>query len=194
MAKHVCKTVTLAQRVDVLNRLEKNCSQTEVALELGINQSQISCIWKNKEKILLELQNSNPDRKCKCGGKSEDVEEALLRWFSQARSHQIRVSGPLLMEKAEQLSRGLALADFKATTGWLEQWKMRNAVQFKKLHGEKQDADVFGAERWVTEVLPEFLLTTTHATSSTQTRRGFTGERYETACCHSRASKQQAPR
>ena len=157
MAKRVCKMLTLAQRVDVLKRLEENCSQSEVALELGVNQSQISRIWKNKD-ILLEWQNnSNPDRKRKHGGKSEDVEEALLQWFSQTRSCQIPVSGPLLMEKAEQLSLGLGLADFKATTGWQERWKTRNTVHFKKLHGEKQDADDFGTERWVTEVLPKIL-------------------------------------
>ena len=87
-------------------------------------------------------------------GKSEDVEEALLRWFSQARSHQFPVSGPILMEKAGQLASGLGVANFKANRWWLERWKTRNGTQFKKQHGEKQDADDFGAERWVTEVLP----------------------------------------
>ena len=61
---------------------------------------------------------------------------------------------PILMEKAGQLASGLGVANFKANSGWLERWKTRNGIQFKKQHGEKQDADDFGAERWVTEVLP----------------------------------------
>lgn len=142
----------------MLKRLENKESQSSVALEFGVNQSAISRIQKNKEKITEEWRNnSNPDRKRKRGGKSEDVEEALLRWFSQARSCQISVSGPLLMEKADQLARGLGMAEFKATSGWLERWKARNAIQFRKQHGKKQDVDNFGAERWVTEVLPGIL-------------------------------------
>jgi len=61
------------------------------------------------------------------------------------------------VEKAEQLANGIGVANFKATSGWLETWKTRNRIQFKKQHGEKQDADDFGAERWVTEMLPEIL-------------------------------------
>ena len=41
------------------------------------------------------------------------------------------------------------LNDFKRTNGWLERWKMRNGIQFKRQHGEKQDADDFGAERFL---------------------------------------------
>ena len=61
------------------------------------------------------------------------------------------------MEKANSLAEGLGLTDFKATVGWLERWKERNGIKFKKQHGEKQDADDWGAERWVTEVLPGLL-------------------------------------
>ena len=50
------------------------------------------------------------------------------------------------MEKAGQLANGLGVANFKATNGWLERWKTRNGIQFKKQDGEKQDADDFGAE------------------------------------------------
>ena len=61
------------------------------------------------------------------------------------------------METAEQLAQGLDVKDFKATAGWLEQWKERNNIKFKKQHGEKQDADDFGAKQWVVEALPAIL-------------------------------------
>jgi len=133
MSTRVCKTLTLAQRVDVIERLNRNESQTSIATAFGINQSQISRIQKNKDKIIKEWQpNSNLDRKRKCVGKSEDIEEAPVRWFSQARSRQLPVSGPLLMEKADQLAHGLGIIDLKATNGWLEKWKTRNTIEFKK--------------------------------------------------------------
>jgi len=153
-----CKTLTLAECVDVLDRLEKKESQTSIALLYGVNQSQISHIQKNKDKIVDEWQrNSNPDRKRKRVGKSDDIKKALLRWFAQARTRQLPVSGLLLMEKAKQLAQGLGITDFKATSGWLERSKTRNSIQFKKQHSEKLDADDFGAKRWAVEVLPGIL-------------------------------------
>ena len=158
MSKRVCKTLTLAERVEVLRKLDQKDSQASIALQFGVNQSAISRIRKNKDNIFQEWHsNSNPQRKRKRAGKSEDVEEALLQWFSHARSRQIPVSGPLLMEKATQLAEGMGLVDFKPTSGWLERWKDRHSIKFKKQHGEKQDADDFSAERWIVEVLPDLL-------------------------------------
>ncbi|XP_066554188.1 E3 ubiquitin-protein ligase RAD18 isoform X2 [Amia ocellicauda] len=147
MAKRTCKTLTLAERVDVLKRLDAKESQTSIASSLGVNQSAISRIHKNKEKILdCWRNNSNPERKRRRAGRAEDVETSLLNWFSQARRGQMPVSGPLLMEKAGQLAHGLGMTDFKASGGWLERWKARNNIRFKKPHGERRDADAFSAE------------------------------------------------
>ena len=40
MSKRVCKTLTLAQHVNVLERLENKESQSSIALLFGVNQSQ----------------------------------------------------------------------------------------------------------------------------------------------------------
>ncbi|KAK1157956.1 tigger transposable element-derived protein 4-like [Acipenser oxyrinchus oxyrinchus] len=158
MAKRICKTLALAERVEVLKKLENKESQTSIALSFGVNQSAISRIQKNKEKILEEWQkNGNPHRKRNRAGKAEDVGAALLQWFIQARTRQIPVSGPLLMEKANRLAQGLGLMDFKASNGWLERWKERNAIKFKKQQGEKQEAGDVIAERRVVELLPDII-------------------------------------
>jgi len=144
MSKRSNKSLTLAQRVDVLERLGNEESQASIASAFGVNQSQISRIRKDKDKIIDDWQrNINPDRKRRRLGKCEDVEEALLRWFSgdrQELSHQLPVSSKMLMQKADQLADGLGVADFKATNGWLERWKKRNSIQFRKQQVEKQDA------------------------------------------------------
>jgi len=93
-------------------------SQESVAKHFGVHRSQISRILKEKEKLLHDWQNNNnPDRTRKRTGKSDDVEEALLRWFSQARTRQLPISRPLLMEKATQLAQGFGVQNFKATVG-----------------------------------------------------------------------------
>ena len=152
------KALSLTDRVDVLSRLDRKESQVSVAKHYGVHPSQISRILKQKEQLLQDWQNnSNLDRKRKRTGKAEKVEKALLRWFAQARSRQLPISGPLLTEKATQLAEGLGIQDFKATDSWLQRWKERNNIKFKKQHGEKQDVDDFSAERWVVDALPDII-------------------------------------
>ncbi|XP_030050848.1 tigger transposable element-derived protein 4-like [Microcaecilia unicolor] len=130
MEQRKSKTLTLCERIEVLKKLKNGQSQASIAREYGVNPSQISRISKREHQILGDWRsNRNPQRKRKRAGKAEEVEEALLRWFSQ----------------------------FKATVGWLERWKRRNNITFKKQHGERQDADDSGAENWVVSVLPSIL-------------------------------------
>ena len=75
-----------------------------------------------------------------------------MRWFTQARSRQLPMNGPLLKAKANQLAKEIGLTEFNAPNGWLERWKERHNITFKRQHGEKQDANDFGAERWVVEI------------------------------------------
>jgi len=151
-------------------------SQASIAKSYGVHPSSISRIMKQKEQIVDDWQNNtNPDHKRKRTGKSEDVEEALLRWFTQPRSRQVQVSGTLIMEKANSLAEGLGLADFKATVGWLERWKERNNIKLKKQHGEKQDADDWGAERWQLKFHPTSLKITKRRTFLMQMRQARIG-------------------
>ncbi|KAF0993295.1 hypothetical protein HZS_3568 [Henneguya salminicola] len=93
MAKLVCKTLTLAQRVNGLDRLTKKKSQTLIASLYKVDQSQISIIIKNKNKIMSKWQNNiNPDKMRKRSGIYKDFEEALKKCFSQAGTHQPRQS------------------------------------------------------------------------------------------------------
>ncbi|KAL3875032.1 hypothetical protein ACJMK2_037974 [Sinanodonta woodiana] len=131
MNSRKCKSLTLAQRFEVIKCAENNTSRAS--------------------------NNNNPSQKRKRGGASEDVKEALLKWFAQARSRQIPIYGLLLLEKTNQLANGSGLHDFNATNGWLERCKTRNGIQFKRQHDKKQDADDSGSERWITDVLPEIL-------------------------------------
>ena len=76
MSKRIFKTLTLAEQVEVFKKLDLKESQSSIAQQFGINQSAISRIQKNKDKIIQESQsNSNPNFKWRRTGKSEDVEE-----------------------------------------------------------------------------------------------------------------------
>jgi len=58
------KDLCLSDRIRVIEKLEKKATQCEVAKEFGISQSQVSHIWKAKQKLLSAHQgNINPSWK-----------------------------------------------------------------------------------------------------------------------------------
>ena len=137
---------------------QKTMSQTEIAKKLGCSQGQVSNISKKRDEIRAEFEkNANPDRKRQRSGKASDVEGALSQWFIDARARDIPLSGPILTEKAADLAKTLGKTDFNPTSGWLSRWKGRNNISYKKLQGEKKDADLKSAANWIDNVLPGLL-------------------------------------
>ena len=95
--------LTLAEKVQIIQLLEgvPKLSQAEVAKRFGCSQSQVSRAKKNRADILQQREaNCNPNRKRKREGKDGEVEDALLRWFVNARAKSELISGPTLMVKA----------------------------------------------------------------------------------------------
>ena len=74
-------------------------------------------------------------------GSFDDVESAILKWFSNVREQNVPVSGPILLAKAEEFAKKLEVENFKASTGWLERFKERNGITFKKVFGEAKSVD-----------------------------------------------------
>ena len=102
----------------------------------------------------MGIKCQSPSCKRQRLGRHPEADAALTTWFKDARSHDIPLSGPILQEKAIELA---AVSDFIPSTGWLRRWKARNAIRYRKAHGETKDTDLEGAEKWAETVLPEFL-------------------------------------
>lgn len=154
-AKRKRVDLSLSDKVKVINMLKAKQSQTDIAKKIGISQSQVSRVCKSQDEIMKKWKsNDNPERKRQRTGKAADVESALAVWFSNSRGRDVPLSGPVLQEKAQELAKKLNKPNFKATTGWFCRWKTRNGVVYKRLHGEKKDADISNADRWLTDVLP----------------------------------------
>ena len=82
-----------------------------------------------------------------------DLNEAVTRWFHQVRANNGIVNGPMVMEKAKQLAELMEI-NFEPSNGWLMRWKEKENVVFLSIQGEKDAADMPGAERWVADTLP----------------------------------------
>ncbi|KAL4132268.1 hypothetical protein QTP88_009457 [Uroleucon formosanum] len=81
----------------------------------------------------------------------------MNEWFSAVTERGVRISGPMLEQKAEFFAEKIGHSDFKATEGWISRWKDRHNIKFKRFHGEKSSTDTNGANEWSLAKLPEIL-------------------------------------
>ncbi|XP_018093948.1 tigger transposable element-derived protein 4-like isoform X1 [Xenopus laevis] len=124
---------TLAEKVKILELLQQpKASQSSVARNLGLSQSTISRVMKNREEILERWsQNENPCRKRNRPFKHAKVDEALLEWLLFAKANKLPISGPILMRRAEAIAKEIGCPQFKPSNGWLWRWKERYRLFYR---------------------------------------------------------------
>lgn len=54
--------------------------------------------------------------------------------------------GPIPLAKAEEFATKFDIEYFKASTGWLDRFKERNVIIFKKIRGEAKSVDTTSAD------------------------------------------------
>ena len=107
----------------------------------SVERTTISKLKTQEAKIRqANLENKQPDKKRVKVSGGEDVQKAMLTWFRQARSENIPINGPLLLEIAHSIAIQLG-SDFVPNASWLERVKKRENISFNKLHGEKKAAN-----------------------------------------------------
>ncbi|XP_046659158.1 tigger transposable element-derived protein 6-like [Homalodisca vitripennis] len=89
-------------------------------------------------------------------GELQDVEEAIIKWLKQCRDKNVPVGGPILQEKPQQFAEQLGHADFRASNGWLDRFKKRHEISFKKICGESVAVNVVTCEDWKAK-LPDLI-------------------------------------
>jgi len=119
--------------------------QRDAAARLGISQSALVSLLKNREDIM----SREGDRKRARTGKDPLVEKAVVTWIKTVRDKNANLSGPLVMEKAQEFAIKLNKADSKPTDGWFSRFKKREGIVHKKLHGECLSADVPSRDKWI---------------------------------------------
>ena len=121
-------------------------TQREAASKLNVSQSTIQRILKERQEIEGSV---NSDRKRFRTGKAPDVDAALIKWIHDALEKNAPLSGPLIMQKAEELARKLNHSTFKATDGWLSRFKKRVGLVHKRLHCGGQALDTLSDDHWI---------------------------------------------
>lgn len=77
-------------------------------------------------------------------------------WYGQMRSKGLPIGGNILLEKAKMFAQMMNL-NFKASQGWLDNFKKRHGLSLKVMAGEASSVEDETVRRWITEQLPKIL-------------------------------------
>lgn len=122
-----------------ISKLFPQESTRKLAEKIKCGKTQIQNILKKKDEILRSFEtNSSSNIKRLRGAKNNEIDSTLLEWLRKARSKNIPITGPMLQEKAMQISKALDVQpeEFKASNGGLNRFKTRNGIKAKYISGD----------------------------------------------------------
>ncbi|XP_046629071.1 jerky protein homolog-like [Neodiprion virginianus] len=146
--------LTLEQKREILSKLDKGETGASLALAYNVGNATITDIKKNKDKILSFVSTSDGEhgaqkRKALKSAQNPVLDKALSEWFTQTRSLGQPISGPILCEKALDLNNRIGgSSDFKASSGFLKNFKTRHGIRELQVQGETLSADSEAAEKF----------------------------------------------
>ena len=125
MAKRLHKEHKLEIKYKALLELEKDKSNKEVAKSFGVPANTLSTWKKIKDKVFEAFQKGSATTKRLKVDTYDQVNKAVLKWFTRLKSENVSVSGVLIKEQALYFAKELNFEKFQASDGWLEKCKRR---------------------------------------------------------------------
>jgi len=143
----------LNAKTKILQDIDNNVKQKDIASQFGIDVSTVSKLVKNREKVEKDFHSSLTSSGCKrmCSSAYGYHEDGLLQWFKQTRSALMPVSGPMLAEVAERLAKEMNMPDWKCSNSFLERFKKRHSITFKVAAGEAASVEAAAVTDWVAQ-------------------------------------------
>lgn len=154
------KTLTCDQKMGVFSELEGGSTVAELAQKHKVSSTTIYRMKKLgkrgfEDKLGQFCEDySVGDRKRLKFGKYESVEKATYTWIVQKRAQGFPITDALISEVALTFFKKLfetTNEEFKASSGWIRNFKQRHEIRSVKLCGEKKSADHAAAERYKLE-------------------------------------------
>ncbi|XP_032813029.2 UBX domain-containing protein 4 isoform X1 [Petromyzon marinus] len=125
----------LKEKVEIVRKIRKGESLKSLATQYDLGYSTIRDLKINADKILKFVSENDCEvtvaiRKTMRMAKDVKLDEALHRWYLNKRARGQTVSGPMLCEKAREFARALySNANFNASQGWLQRFKLRHGIR-----------------------------------------------------------------
>ena len=138
------KRLSHVDKTSLITDVDGGMTQKYAAEKYGVKPNSVSGIMKNKVKITTE-------KKFKASLYS-GVDQDLRAWFEGNRARKVPISGDLFLAKAADIGRSVNLNP--PSMVFINSFKKRHEILFRRIHGESGDADKQGKEEWLKENLP----------------------------------------
>lgn len=156
MLKRKIKVISLSDKLKIVNAFEGGKSRNAIMSDFDLPESSFYKIIKNKDFIKSQCAEGHGNIKRKKIVEFPDVEKCLVEWIKQTLDKNVPIDGILLKEKSKMFAIKLGIQNFSASNGWLEGFKRRHDISFKKAAGESKSVDQGVCNQW-TEDLPNLL-------------------------------------
>lgn len=136
-AKRKLNTKSVLEKYNALKEIEGGKSAISVAKKYGVAKNTVSHWIKNKAEIFKAVDENQLGKKRKRMRLSsfEDLDKAIYKWFTNVRRNDIPIGASVIKAKALEYAGKLNCDKFKASDGWLNNWKVRYNVSFKTISG-----------------------------------------------------------
>ena len=156
-------TLTLKEKYSVIKEAEKHAKPDikAIATQFHCGKTQVYTILQKRASITEMYESNASDGLQHCSKRSRtskyaDVNDKLYEWYLMAVRKNIYPDGPILCEQAKKIAERLGIADFKASNGWFEKWKVKHNIKKMKISGESGSVSGQTIDSWK-ERLPEIL-------------------------------------
>lgn len=135
--------IDIKDKLKAVKQVENGARLKCVAADYRVGVSTVSGWIKGKDR-LVELCSKIPNRKTMKTSDFDKLNETLFSWFSKQKKKGVRLSGPVLQEKARLLLAemlGESGMNFVASSGWLDRFKTRYGIRQQDLCVEEITID-----------------------------------------------------
>jgi Tc5 transposase DNA-binding domain len=122
-------------------------AKKEFKLQFAPDPTTVGRILRNSTRY-ESIQPQNARLLKACVVKHPHLEQAMATWVLQMEHQKICLSNDLIQHKARTLATmmGIPAESFKASNGWLANFKTRNGLKQHRIHGQSGDAQMTGIE------------------------------------------------
>jgi hypothetical protein len=143
------------QKHDICMLKEKNSRLThqELAKKYNVNHKTISRILKNKDYwINIDLNSNEAKSRRIRSPKFPLLEKSLMMWVDNALKAHVTITGFVLIYQAQEFAKLLDITNFKASEGWLSNFKKRVGLKKFSHSGEGNSAPLEEIPRFQVEL------------------------------------------
>lgn len=144
MLKRKRVVLSIEQKLEIVQKSENGTNVKTLVKEYNVGDSTVRDIIKNGPKFIEFSDTSEGGKNYMSGRKTmktstyDDLDKAMVTWFSQQKARGSEVSDAVSAAKAKYFFDTLKLkGDFNASSGWLRRFKHRHGIQQMPTKDEK---------------------------------------------------------